>query len=738
MTPIRREQWLAASLALLAAVGVGAVVATSHDITTSEQRSRPGNLFSAFYESEVARIEITRFGDESSSVVLERPPAPRTDADSERPWRLVEPIVEEADVAAVKRLLTALRHAAWVRRASTDASRSALGLDSPWAALRVTMAAASYELRVGKESPRPAGSRYVEISGEGVPNAGIYVVARTFFDEVWVSPDTLRERKLVPYSAADLARVEMLGAGGPRRMVQRPDRAWYFDGQNAGSRLERDAVERIFLQLDRARADRFVDAKQADEWLGGGGERVQLVLTPKDAASPPARIDIGGACAAPPGSEAATESYAVVVRRSPEPVAACVSSSVMVGLTVDADTLASRHVSRLRRDEVEELRIEVPDPSAPDTLRRLELIRTQGGYRLRAPSEGEVPPDIGDERIASVVDLQGEPTGDVVDDEPLLATVTLKPAGDAAPDVVRFRGRAGESGRLWAVREADSVALRLPPGAEAALRVDGSLLRSLDVLSFDRSLLREVAVSGAIEQVVRYEKGGGLELARPEGFEVDGTTATTLAQTVSSLTARRWVSDEREPGMGFDAPTLRARMHLDDPSKNGGERRLELVVGARTSGGYFAALASDPAVFVIDERSVQALSAWAIRRSVFDVHWPEARSVTLAARGGHISLRRIGSGMVASTTLSVAMADLERAMADLVPEFALHPGPARGHEGFDTPVLRVEARGARTVEYVIGARDVYLDTLGYYARAGGTDATFFVPAARVRAVLAAF
>jgi hypothetical protein len=104
----------------------------------------------------------------------------------------------------------------------------------------------------------------------------------------------------------------------------------------------------------------------------------------------------------------------------------------------------------------------------------------------------------------------------------------------------------------------------------------------------------------------------------------------------------------------------------------------------------------------------------------------------------------VRDGVRHKTTLDTdGGAALVDAISSLVVRAALHTGHPEAAEGFDHPVLEIEATaraeaGAPTeTRLTFGARTQVDGVDGYFARAAGLDATFVVLGPGVEAVLAA-
>ena len=135
--------------------------------------------------------------------------------------------------------------------------------------------------------------------------------------------------------------------------------------------------------------------------------------------------------------------------------------------------------------------------------------------------------------------------------------------------------------------------------------------------------------------------------------------------------------------------------------------------------------------------------SWAIERGTCAIQPGDVESVTLTKNKSVLKLVsdrgefKLGEnpGREISTQRLETIAE---ALRNMIAEGAAHLGSARKEEGFDKPALEIRARrreGRGEIHVVTGAGDVYRGVSVFYARREGVDATFALPAARVRALL---
>jgi hypothetical protein len=731
-----RRQIVNIALVVVAAVLVVAVILTSGGVTTSEQSARENNVLAAYREDDIRKIAIEQQG---KRVVIERDASP--DA-GEGTFLITEPVKEEADAYAIRKLLGSLEFATAVRRIKpAEVDRAAFGLEAPRMVFSIDMGSVQYRLLLGKEAASPPGASYLEVTGESAPRKGVVIVSKELVSELSVDVGQLRGQEMMPYLSAGLKAMSLEGAGGTRRLRQE-EWGWRFDGMLGDRRVNREALNRILLQFARTKADRFIDAKLAEKALAEG-EQVTIQMVPKNAALSPGRITIGGKC---PNGEGV-----VALRQKPDVAAACVPSSVMPGLATPTDELSDRNLFGVRRDEVESIQIRIGE-------RRLELDRKGEGFVMRAPAKGDVDMEAGNQRLDAMLGISGEPLAEPPPTGELAKLGLAPPAGE-----VTFKSNAEQGSKLkeekvllghprpdgttYVRRAQDGAVLALPREALSPLTPDGTLVRSRQILQFDdRRLERIQIVAKGKEQSLTKNPTGGYLLEAPAGFTADANLVSDLVDALASLTTDRWASDTNDGHFGLTPPKFEVRLTLSASGGGGGTEVRTLRVGDATSGGAYATLDGTQGVFVLPKRLLELLDTPLIDRSVFVIDPAITRSIRLEAKGVIITLEKQGGGFVETSPqpqLSKAqVAQIVEALNDMRAEAAVHVGAARPNEGLQTPELVVTTESSpgggealKKLRYRIGAGDAWRSMSVFYARADGVDATFVVARSKVNQVL---
>ncbi|HET9930065.1 MAG TPA: DUF4340 domain-containing protein [Polyangiaceae bacterium] len=706
------------SLVLALALGSGvAVLVTRKFATTDEQSARKNNLCAELPREDVKRL---RLREGANAFVLVRKAAvdggaPEFELEGQGP----------ADAEAAESLLRALEVASFDRRFDDkEVDLHAFGLDTPRAELHLELAASELEIEVGKAAATGAES-YVRTRSRS-HGVTVGLVKNATLKDLFPSADDLRPRTILPLAVSELREVAFKDAGHDVH-VHRGKGPSFLDANNR--RVARDAVERLGYELFGLKAERFVSLPEANAALDAGGS-LDASFTRNDGVSFAARF--GGTCPGAPD-------LSVFVRSKPTALAACITPGARQLFWNTANNLENEQTFDLHVDEVESVRIEQGD-------KKLELVRNERGFSLRAPSVATVALDAGNDRIRALI---AEGTRVLEPDSSALGLgfpggkVTLHSTSLHEPpsfDEVLELGRVQRDGRLPVRRAEDGVVLLLSRDVARAFQVDSTLLRARELFDFGASDFVELDVSfGREREKLRRSPAGVFELASPPAPH-DATLSLELVQALGALSVQRWVADDDDGSFGLESPRVRAELTLTP--NDGGARHFTLLIGKDTAGGAYAKLAERAGVFVLERDIVTQLTTLLLTRAAFASDPNSVERVELEHRGNRRVLTRSGGALrvVEGSTLPPdVIATISEVLANLRPEAALHSGAATADEGFEKPLLRakVVTRAGLGVDktFRIGAGDVYRDTPVYYARVDGIDATYVIAKSALRPLL---
>ncbi len=729
MTPGQRSLWINWGLMLTAIGLLALVLATSRSVTSGERESRARHLLTAFRSDEVTRVSYEKGGERWVIDKRVEPDIPASGQDSPR-WQFVQPIQGEAEEATLDQLLRAAQFATWLRRvdpASVD--RKTFGLDAPRAMLDIEMGTIVYRLRLGDRAPAPPGAHYLEVTGEGAPETGVYVVSQSTAEDLSPDPEDFRIRQLIAYSGAGLSRIEAKADGESVRLVRHGRSGFRLEG--SGVRLSRVSVDQLSLAFSRTRAEKFVELGQAEEIQRKAKGLVELSLVPTDKKQPTAVVTIGGPCPDEPA-------LLVAVRTAPRPAAACIEDPRLHDIFTKPDWLVDRSLFAANLDEVERLAIVQGDS-------KLTLARAGNGFELREPEKAPVESGAVEQRLRELLGTRGKlvPPTEVASlglEAPLLGVTldraTSLPEGDQ--QIVELsRGRDGE---FYARRLDDGAVLQVAASVLRVLSTNPRLLQSRQLLDLQAKEVAQVSVMhDGTRWVLAQPTQGDFELLSPERFAVDTSIAVAWVEAVRQLRVERWVAVDDDGSFGLEAPLMRFSVTDHDG------KELGVVVGGKASGGYFARrVENKEGIFVLDRAIVRTLSQLIIDRSGFNFDPDLAQTIRIRHGESQVELVRLGSELVQqggnlelSPTQVTALLD---ALSMVRPEAAVAFDAGAERYDFSRPLLDVSYSlevGGEIVNghYQVGAGDYHDDVVVYSARLVGKRVVYVIPQQLIRDVL---
>ncbi|MDC3959662.1 DUF4340 domain-containing protein [Polyangium jinanense] len=717
-------------------------------VTTEEAEQRKKNVVLAWRPDEITELVVEQG---ASSAKLTRTPP---DALGQRFWEVTiggERFPAEAQI--VDQLLGTLEFATRERVLAPDSvDRAASGLDAPRARIVVTTPGRTTTLAIGGPAPTPAGAAIIEVH-EG-DRTSFQVITKELVTALAIDPSSLRSRDLLPYPASDVARFEIEGPNGKYALARPTDGgdALKLDGpaKEAGRRASRTATDELFDTLSRVRADAFLSDEAARR---ASTPTATLTMSPTDATKPKGTLVLGGACPDKPD-------LVVALQTAPTRAAACVSTTFLDALSKPESAFVDRNAFFATIDEIHEVTLTAGD-------RRIELARKGTGFHERAPEDRDIEgatgrlflesllalrakdflpaddraslgldPPQGKVRIVSVLPSRSPDGGD---DDRIEELLVGKPQGDVVP----------------VLRTSDGAVLAIPADRARALFPSKITLRSPTVIDAPETSLRALRITEGdrVQHLERTPEGGfALEEPRGKNLAADLGFGTELATSLLPLRVERFVAERDDGSFGLANPRIVIEADLA-AGKDAGARTVRLLLGAPTTGGSFARIDGDDAVFVIDPKIESAAGKWLLDRSIFTLDVAEIQKVTITPsdkRKPPLVLDRAGDalrirGDEAATAKAAAIRD---ALADLVPEGAVSVGPPRKEEGLDSPavVITIERRGLdpdapatvdpqRTLRISLGAGDAFRGTNITYARRDGVDATYAIAQAKTRVFL---
>jgi hypothetical protein len=162
----------------------------------------------------------------------------------------------------------------------------------------------------------------------------------------------------------------------------------------------------------------------------------------------------------------------------------------------------------------------------------------------------------------------------------------------------------------------------------------------------------------------------------------------------------------------------------------------ELIVGAATTGGYFARLFEDPGVFVLARSTVDTLDAPLIDRSLSPLPPEKLAQIELTKGSRSLTLVKTGDGFAGGGLAPARAAELVETLGSLRADFTVHLGAERANERLRPPTLAItfRATSGEPYELRVGARDTIKGVSIAYARLDSVNATFALAASTLAAL----
>jgi len=696
-------------------------------LTTGESEARKGNLLPAWRGDDIVKLEVTSEGE---SYVLTRAPK----GEQKRVWDLaIDGKAYPAEEQTVDRLLSTLEYAKFAREVQpTSVNRDEAGLASPRTTIAITMGELKFLVALGGPAATGEGV-YVEVEGRGV-----YVITTGLAAALIVPSADLRSRSLVPYMSTSLAGLWLEGEGGTRRF----ERAEWGGGRGSGFRFAEGSQGTVGDRVDGAQLDQVLVAfgkMQADAFLDeqvasvASKPRVTVTMVPRDGA--PSELAVGGACPDRDG-------FIVVVRRSPEYLAACVPEAVIQPLLKPAAEFEDDGIVGANVDEIVELSIQQGDKS-------LEIARYGPGFKVRKPEEREIDAETGNGLLMDIVSARGDrappgtapPSGDLVKVR-IKSQGGIKEGGGTIERTEDLEVGPLKDGKHLILRKEDGALIFIGDAAASVLRPSDLLLRDVDVVDISTLDIEDVSIEHGNEKqrFSRAESSYSLLLPKGKGLRADDGFAGSAVTTLAKLSAKRWVAEEPTPAFGLSTPRFTISATISkDPQAPERPISIKLLLGARTDDGTYATVSTQKGVFLVEHKVEETFDRSFIARDAFAITTATADQIEIQSGSKRVKLVRDGRQLRLEGGSETRAAELEKALSQLMPIRALSSGPSRAEQGLAEPSLKIkitrrkgstdDAALPSEIQIGIGVGDTF-DGVGIrYARRDDVDATFLVPIA---------
>lgn len=706
-------------LAIVAALLGAYLLFDRRSATTDEAAAKRQRLLPTLQVDAVRTLRIE--GQGRSAVELERVAAGGALPSA---WRLKSAPGGPVDAAVLRKLLSTIEFLEWTRELPEGRNPRQLGLAPPQLAITLGRARGpAWRLELGSADPSGTGL-YARAGAKGEK---IVVVEASTLTALDLGPQSLRDRDLIPFSAADVQRLSLRqpAAQAATQPASQPlpathathvelargkDGSWRLIPQ--GLWVQTSEADRLVGVAAGLRARRFL-AK-----AGAPGPGATLIVEAKGEEKRELRI-----LAACPGRPAERH---VALLQTTSWLHCCVAADDLAPLLAARPAaLTDQALTRLAAADLSKITI----VRGKDSL-TLERRGTRWLYALKRGA---------DAKKAGAKTAEGEADGDVIRawvgvlarsagkvDASAAAVAQAKTILPAATLTLQREG-----GARWILRFGKVEAARLPVrrGDEPALLwVAPSTLEllSLDVQRWrDRTVLRlpryEIArlawqrrsgAKAALERAERHDDGW--RLVEPQGVPIDAAVLRQLLDRLAALRAERYLDTATARAPKAQGRVTRLKVTLEAQRVGAGKqvREIELRLDALAEGRCRGELAERPP-FELKASDCVALTAHLAERQLLRFRRAELKALALRLPGGKsLRLRKGVDGWAGDgrRPAAASISALLNALSSLEAERVLGYGGAKiasaergGLEvelvGTSTRLrLRVDKQGTATVQ----------------------------------------
>lgn len=696
--------------------------------TCGELGTRKLNVWCALRSEKLTEMDFDREGVQFKLKRASSEP----DAGDGRLWRLEQGGKSDlADSFSVDKAMSAIEFAGVQRRIKKEeVDRAAFGLDRPRLRLTLVMGGLRTTLLAGGPAPRPDDSIYIDVDGD------VSVVKKEALSTIDVPPDMFRTRTVVPYLSSDLRSMQFSFEGQSYTLDKLAGLTWKLaSGELAGTRVDRFVLDRMLGAFADLKADHFLDepaARKAQQ----GAPSVTIGMTPADASKPRGEFTVGGPCPDHPDE-------VVVIRTAPTPLFVCSGKGNLDALRRGSDQLVDGRVFSMREDEIEEVLLEQGD-------RKLEVVRKGSSWKQRAPVEADVAAEQAKGLLKALAGTRGEGLSRKAPEGfEAVARVTIRGAKESEetrpPEVLEL-GKPDKDGSVPVKRAHDGAFLTIDRDEARPFLPRTTALRSVKLIDHPIDRIRKIRVhaGGELLQSLERHPEGNWTLHAPKGYSIDIGVAADITESLMRLSADRWVADRDDGSFGLTRPRYKIELDVDG-GEDAGAKGYLLELSEPTAAGLYGKLQGVEGVFMVGRQLERTLTSLAIDLGPFMLGPDDVEQLTFR-RPGEAELVLVakkdqlrapeGKPELPQPKLDAIKASLN----DMRAESVVHLGGPRKEEGLDRPALEIQARltrGGKSARLLFGASDVLRGASIFYARREGIDATFAIPAARVRALLAA-
>jgi len=592
-------------------------------LTEAERNRRADRVLPDLIDAnpdDVRKIEIDREGERLVFEKLGR-----------ENWRMRAPLDVAADAGALENLFANLKNL----RKSPDAGTiqgpaEDFGLAPPTATVRLWVGEAdaapdgrsdeppSAVLELGKTA---RGNRFVR-TGDG---AGVEVVDKRALERIDRPAVAWRETRPVPLSTFQIDGLAIhrpgleiqaeRGVGGQWRLTS-PVR---FPAD--GAKLESALAALCSIRVNPDDGGFAANAVTDFAPFGLDAPAVTIELTSSAFPVNPLILLVGESPEDQPDR--------VYVRRADQDEVALVDDGFLSEIPMDRVGFRSQHVAEVYPPTVDRIEIQAP-------VGDFEIVRAREGWELKSPRPGQADPILVEALLGAIDALQ---TSEFFDPERLSGagldppTTTLK-VWQREPD-----GRGGTASEpavtleignhdvlkktIYARIPGDSVILALPDSFLSVLPKTSFAYGDLSLPAAQPERVDELTIVQKHQRIVLRPDSESAtpnqwRMVSPVTARADARAVATALATLANLRAVEYVADDIGDGarFGLDAPELEIRWRYGKSESESAEAEAEPTTSLRVGGAVpgetgarYAALSDRPAVFTLDEATLQPFVA---------------------------------------------------------------------------------------------------------------------------------
>ncbi|MGE3634072.1 MAG: DUF4340 domain-containing protein, partial [Sandaracinaceae bacterium] len=351
-----------------------------------------------------------------------------------------------------------------------------------------------------------------------------------------------------------------------------------------------------------------------------------------------ATLAIGAACGEHEG-----ERYA----RVDEGPIVCVADDDVSDLEVDRASLREERLLPITDDAIERIELTVGD-------RELELRREEAEWRVivGGDEDGERADEeavaqwtgaLREARALAFEPIEGE-AGHATSAPRARLTIHRSDRESSTTFRLGERVASGPDAGVWVRRGDENAVTRFALDVDALFDVRAIRFADRQVIDATASEVSRIQIREGTSEQRAIREGAEWRLEAPIEAEADRVVIGELTRRFCSLEAARFEAEEARPEHGLASPSARVEVELS-PAE-GEARTIALELGGATVDGRYARVAGRPAVFVLENATVDALLTSLVSRDLVAMDVSSLRAIRIERGAETFALTREGDGFV--------------------------------------------------------------------------------------------